>query len=357
MLRGIAALLVIACGGDAAPTVSPIPLAGLAEAQMRLLCSRLTCPGNDLLGAFAAADFEGCVAFYLSVRSRLPIEDEIARGELSFDGTRLAQCFADFEVSCDDDALARCYRLAITGATPVGGACNDSAQCGPESACPVGEDLCGACEVAPRAGEPCLDGYLCGENAVCEPGLGGTCVAERTVVLALGDTCDSLDRPPTEATSYACPRGSMCRQSNRDVGVPSACVPLAAEGEACSQALRCASHLVCEGFEVGTCGRVEVVTTEGASCAEPDQRCSAFRRLECQDGRCVSLGDGGAGTPCSTSESLLGVCREGFTCRAGPGERGACEPLEAECTRDAHCAAGLRCVDQACRELSPPCAP
>lgn len=275
-----------------------------------------------------------------------------------------APCAPDTEPQCV--AGAACVHVgAASGARCVadgarGGVCRASAPpCDAALACVVGRRCAPTVAVGARcaAGEACVGGARCADTCRAAGSEAGWCrlAAPRCDVglvcvtgspapprcaraLALGDPC-SLD----DEAGEACPEGAECVSRGDDGRLRCApraaavlCTADAGGPAACPPATVCARGLCLAGSPAG--GRCDDATpcARGAVCAQG------------LEAACVAEGAHGApcrveGPPCSDGHECFpqggvslcqAVVRAGEAC---PGVSGA------------RCAAGLTCVDQACR--------
>lgn len=189
----------------------------------------------------------------------------------------------------------------------------------------------------PPARSPCRGDYECSANQVCTN-------------LGCATTC---------ASSADCAQGWVCRIATgaaRGICARPTESPTPNPGT-CSTNAQCEGGTVCVN---GTCTRP---TCDGgvASCAcTADSQCAAGN--VCVSGRCTPRADTcqfdsqcGAGRVCVNQQCRAGcsattACPTGQVCRIPTGETtGVCEDRPAgECTTDAMCGAGRRCINSTC---------
>lgn len=231
-------------------------------------------------------------------------------------GTCLAQSALNGSCVRDGDCLNGlfCSELKCVALPPAGTACVSN-RCLADSFCDAGE-----CFSRKSLGAPCT-GDECQATLVCSR-LQGSCVVE---VVALNETC---------AWPQRCVSGAVCLSLTQRCAVPQA------EGEPCTSATDCQSHLTCGSFDGGV-GQCERRLPEASACAASvDCQVSAT----CEDaGVCVELPL--PGEPCGDARQ----CRWGL-CRDTTDGGTVCGPLlsaGATCTLNAECASGS-CVAGTC---------
>ncbi|MCC6624293.1 MAG: hypothetical protein IT385_23780 [Deltaproteobacteria bacterium] len=359
--------LAIALGacGDRATTGAgrgPIPLGALRAELAATVCRvYATCPsltGNDNSRLrWIASDLEACIAYWTPERSERDLLSEpIAAAEaglVRYDGALMRRCLDQVEATCRLGFFKACEDLAFDGLVPLGGACDGDNQCAGDAFCELG-DTCGVCVASLPLGATCdykgcsqLDGPAeCVEHV---------CVAHTTREVALGAPCDWYE-PPKGDPEPVCPAGSACIDGDPDLGTPSACRPHVPVGQPCGPDDVCADLAFCLGDRdpetgevAGTCTTVALQDQVGAPCDET-HACSVFARLTCVDGRCASVGTGGAGTRCSVSDFHMwpSACLVGFACDP---ETRTCVRAEPACDGDDDCLAGERCLAGECSYL------
>jgi hypothetical protein len=297
----------------------------------------------DLLG-----DEESCVPFMLRAQEVDPDRREQLRlvesgGAIDVDEAAFETCLALSTACVGDSSLQHeACRRAIAGRLPAGQACRSSVECSPDTYCRIddasAEDTCaGTCTARKPAESACDSSEECDSDGTyyrCEKPAGstsGTC-KKVTVVTerAVGDPCGTT----AVATEAACSGKLWCTRGD------SRCAEPIAPDEPCID-----DHDVCErgyfctGAEgAKTCQLITIAAEEGASCGpQMLALCDLTRGLECIDGKCQSIGDGGVGTHCGV-DSLN--CNVGLYCDR---DLDSCQPrlkASAPCTVDRQCESG-----------------
>jgi len=364
----LAALIVGACG-DAASSEArgPIPLtevrAELARTACRVYahCRSLGDNDNSLM-RWIASDVDACVAYWTPARSDhdllgVPIAAAEA-GLVRYDGVVMRRCLDHVEATCMLGFVNACIEAAFDGRVPLGGACDEGDQCAGDAFCALG-DTCGVCVASLPIGAQC-DFEGCSQADGPAECVAHLCVAHATREVALGAACDWFEAPEGEPEPV-CPAGSACVDGDFETGEPSACrahVPVGGacgDDDVCADLARCLGERDESGGLAGTCTVVVQQDEVGAPC-DATRWCSVWSRLACVDGRCASIGDGGAGTRCSRSDfsAWPTSCLEGFRCDL---DTGTCAPYEPSCAGDADCFGGARCLAGRCSHLgAAPCA-
>lgn len=337
-----------------------IRLAAILATMMLAACVTSQ-PTGEKLAPVAAADFDAkfdgavCVVWarcghYAELADclaamplsqqirRLQRLEDIARGAVSYDGSRAAACINDIAASsCDRIELAMswkgerlCERFEH-GLIPDGGACSHDEEC-TSNGCSSDSSTCfGACcpgHCAPHVSVGA--GGDCGtDRARCEDGLtcsNGICRRDHPV----GAGCTLFED---------CPGGLVCNGGT--------CSPPPTEGELCTHASHCATiDLSCEttaldpvynpirnclaAVDVGQPCRLPGEITERPPC-KADAVCEAQHHI------CVPL-------PAVGEDCPDGACAPGAFCIGvpeGTPTRNVCRallPVGAACTRGEQCA-------------------
>ncbi|WP_373046629.1 PPC domain-containing protein [Vulgatibacter sp.] len=281
-------------------------------------------------------------------------------------------------VSCLNDT--HCRGRSCTGGICMGSVCTTDADCAaPTPRCNEAGDACVACLESDdcAAGEACEAGSCvavpveCTSDVECEeaaPGRPlclvedgrGLCVECRggadcgEGIDCLGGACVDV-RCESDLDCEAFPDLPVCSDEGRCVGCTGD--EDCAEGESCSEAgiceppFRCGSNQDCAGNPAGeVCDPASgacVVCTGDADCAI-GQRCE--ERAACVAIACDTVNDCPVGARCEAGScSAAGPCGSGADCAFDP-RAPACnaEGQCVECTVDAGCGTGERCIDEVC---------
>jgi hypothetical protein len=167
-----------------------------------------------------------------------------------------------------------------TGAGTVaqGGPCGDDAQCASTFCARAPDAVCGTCQAATMAGDPCVQSSCSvSTNTVCPAGK-TTCI--KPVAGKVGDSCIGHEQCDVGHQVGCNPTNSRC-----------IALTLATAGGACgADSLFPTSVGVCPAS--GTCsavlsGRCSAVGTDGASCSTSDTGTHCMPPARCVSGRCT----------------------------------------------------------------------
>ncbi len=201
------------------------------------------------------------------------------------------------EAACDDVTPPACK---LAGSLKAGSPCLYSQQCVADHFCKTEDGPCGKCARLPKGGEACDS--ICDEGAWCSSGTCKKTLADR-------DACTPSDQ---------CGRLSRCMLDAKSS--TSRCLPLRAEGEACSMG-ECRPNLDCVG---GKCVPRPPPKKPGEACS------SMFDCLDfsCVDHTCAALV--GKGEPCGlTFDKDYPQCEVGLSC-----VKGKCVDPAQHCAKD-----------------------
>lgn len=343
-------LSLVACdsdsGSSSGTTVAPNQI---HEALAGLQCDLLTsCTQDGDSGIFAtliaASNKTACQAMLTRAFewTGTDIEAQVASGALSYDGDKLAACFAQVRQSCDLDFLDACD-AAFEGKVALGGVCESDLNCAGDANCVYSSAECGGtCRARVARGE------ACDFNGDCSQSAGPTaCSFESSTCVAIvselnrevGQRCDNTD----DSSGYVrrtCKNGLACVDGEDGTAT---CQPPLAVGASCEETeIPCATGSFCLGAEGGAiCQTLTITRTVGASCNHDPQAgavvlCSVVDQLGCDAGKCKKWGDGTAGAYCSVDFETDFSCDRDFFC-----DGSQCQPRRAAgqpCESDSECA-------------------
>jgi hypothetical protein len=246
--------------------------------------------------------------------------------------------FAPDETPCDDGdgctSNAQCFGGACVGEPVV---CSGSPDTCALNTCDPATGACVAVSVA--EGEPCDDGDLCTEDALCQ---GGSCV---------GETLDCGGS--TSCASASCdPESGGCVLNSYSDGTPCDDTNLCTSGDLCEAGQCIGEEIICGGDDVctllscdestGGCS-VTAPQPDGSPCGEAEGGpCEG--QAHCQSGACeqgVPMDCGEPSAPCLViaCDDTIGGCVE------GPAAEGSTCDDGDPCTTNDSCGSGV-CTGQ-----------
>ncbi|HRE89262.1 MAG TPA: hypothetical protein PK095_08985 [Myxococcota bacterium] len=343
---------LVACDSDSSSSSTVAP-SQIHEALAGLQCDLLTsCPQEGDSAVFAtliaASNKTACQALLNRAFewTGTDIEAQVQSGALSYDGDKLASCFAQVRQSCDFDFLSVCED-AFEGKVAVGGSCGSDLDCAGDANCTFSSDVeCGGtCKARVARGEACDFDGDCSQSAgptACSFE-SSTCVpVTRELDREVGQRCDDID----DGTSYVyrtCKAGLACV----DMGDEATCeTPLAVGADCGESPLPCATGSFCLGVDgVATCQTLTITRTVGATCNHDPEAgavvlCSVVDQLGCDNGKCKKWGDGTAGAYCSNDFETDFSCDRGLYC-----DGSQCQTLKAA---GAVCESSSECASRWC---------
>lgn len=346
----------------AAGAYAPLPMEDFIAAYAQVSCQQLdACPlvDQDLalnLSAWSAA--RGCIATQVDFLERSAsvqdLFDLVRAGVVTYVPNCARAALDRMAVSCSV-GLAEAFetqglfpRGAFAGTVEPGGTCRRDEQCAGDAYCSSSADCPGVCTPRKPPSAPCTSPHECADGAKgpvfchgscaewqgdadaplgAECWAGADCHGTRCVPsCAAGWYCaDPICRAPL-TTGAACTEDDLCERDS--ICLEGHCVPIAFVGEG----ERCVTELSVDASDPGG----------------PVAYCNPYEHVHCVAGRCVSLGDGSAGSDCRDSifadPALTGACQEGLTCE--PGTR-QCIPIE---VAGAPCDFDFQCASETCRD-------
>ncbi len=264
---------------DVPDTAAPLPEV-LDPTQYCELGVAVFCDFYLRCGRMAVPDVAACeVTFVEACNARFePTYVALAEaGLLTLSRAAMDACQAHLAtVECDQqifDLDGPC-RDVWQGQQVQGGACGpgiESFVCVEGTACVLGLDFCGTCELAVPTGGACEPGVRCGPSDACRDGI---CVPRPGV----GEVCDG---------TIPCILGAACGTDGLCAGDEWVTV-----GALCDQDRKCPYKSVCSG---GAC--VETVLVGGACTSSAG--CASG---ECSEGECVPFSDSSVSLACTGSQ-------------------------------------------------------
>jgi hypothetical protein len=372
VLGALASLAIAACGQVVTPSTvepdggalfsdAPVAPDKIAEVLVAARCASIA--RCDVMHQYADLSTTAALLSEAACRAEpgreayyRPLVEAVRAGRVRFDGAVLRRCIARHLTTCEAFDPFSCAE-AFDGSLAPGATCQVDAECGREGYCSNRDDAvprcAGVCLRRPRIGELC-------------PSLGTPCVGQETdaVRCTFGDGI----RCRREVVRPSVPEGGACGRHVEAAVDWSVCAPglgcvagadrvdagrcqsLPEAGQPCLRTLNgpfCASGLACVGDRLSgerTCVEIVVRQNEGEPCA-PQAKvfCDPARRLDCREGRCVRIGDGGVGAACDAVQwgPLGGYCDPGLACI-----RGRCGRV---LTDGSPCASAEECTSGNCR--------
>lgn len=286
----------------------------LGEAPARLgeaMCLRLT--DCSALGAVLLAQTTcDSVAWQFANDTMARLDDWVGGGTVRYDEAAMVDCLADVRnLACAEldfgspQRIGRCGD-AIHGLVTVGGACEDSLECAPDTFCDRSMACPGTCQpLVPGSGactvdDACPFGYDCAGGFCLALGHdGAACGGTGLPQCALGFQCDTTSGTP-----------GVCRPLTFAAGPGAACNPstgvLCGDGLACAHVVLSPSTFRCEptvGAGAACWSAVPNLCPAGQVCVLP----SGMAQGQCQ-------AQGTAGQACLTGGGVLFGCAPGLTC-------------------------------------------
>lgn len=356
-LMGGAVLGVAGCG------TSTVPIDNVGDEFVGALCEEVRrCPEawGDELGLVVnlfeqGADDASCEDLLASIPqfARTPAEAEgVENGTIEYDGAQARRCVRALVDDCiplDLIELVEECEGVFTGTRENGQSCEATSECAPSSYCELSSACNGTCTAQVAAGAPCTTDDECRSGSCEFDGLGSTCV-EYTLVrgAGLGEACGPVDDEGSTRTNTVCTAGLYCR----DTPAGGVCAEPIAAGASCQGNEVCAAGYFCEE---GSCRTATFASTVGASCGGATYiLCDATLGLACNadTDRCVSVGDGSVGSPCSYADDeflAFFACDDGLYCDTDADVPVCRARLEvgAACDSDRQCETGY-CVSDLC---------
>jgi hypothetical protein len=282
---------------------------------------------------------------------------KVSTGAIRFVPAAVASCLEEAR-SCsfaNRNNLSRsgpACRDVFEGTVPLGGACHRAEECAGDAHCSIALACPGTCVARQPAGGSCdvaddcddSRGYQACRSDPTLPNL--VCVPIAVAAAAkVGAPCTAVLGDGT--TFVPCETGSWC--DGDDLTSPSTGIcrlPLAS-GTPCDDAdTLCVDGDSC--FDRASCKPLRFGSNVGDDCNDDTGPwCDPFARLSCVSGKCQTLGDGKAGSACSTGD-IHGQfdCEPGTLCITNDPNLGAtCRTLLGA---GAPCQHGPECVSGTC---------
>jgi len=364
LVAGIAACVMLTVSGCPEETPSnrtSIPIGSLEQQLINTYCTLLfQCSGQDDV-SFLRLLFSSpadCIANVDAIIEESLTGDLVAAvdaGNATYDEAAAAACVNGLtatDICTGSGEIGQLCPDVFEGTVSGGGACTSNVECGNGLYCEREFGTCpGACATKKSPGQSC------DRDAECA--FTGTKGFARCQVFT--NVCVNIDNsappagPGTECgftgtspnlSQVTCTDGNYCK-----IGQGSAtgtCATFIAVDQPCGFGDACVAGALCiETAEGNFCKTVTVASTEGAECggalATPTF-CDPLERLVCsseESGTCLKIGDGTAGSQCSTALPENINCNSGLYCS---NQSGVCTVVKADgeaCDDDEACSSGV----------------